>query len=115
MNSVVRKVALGVILGGTLVTGFALGSSTSARAQYCDPNYAPTAAGCVPGDRDYDCPELHAMGLGDIPVIGTDWQRLDGYLDFASGQWISYPDGLGCEWYGELRSRQHQLQGIFHC
>jgi hypothetical protein len=34
-------------------------------------------------------------------VIGSDWQRLDGYLDFATGQWVSYPDGLGCEWYGE--------------
>ena len=76
------------------------GSATTART-YCDPNYDATSAGCVPGDRDYDCPELHAMGIGDIPVIGSDWQRLDGYQDLSTGEWLSYPDGLGCEWYGE--------------
>jgi len=41
------------------------------------------------------------MGIGDIPVIGSDWERLDGYQDFSTGEWLSYPDGLGCEWYGE--------------
>jgi hypothetical protein len=55
----------------------------------------------VPGDRDYDCWELHALGIGDIPVIGSDWQRLDGYYNFEYGYWESYPDGLGCEWWGE--------------
>jgi hypothetical protein len=55
----------------------------------------------VPGDRDYDCPELHARGIGDIPVVGTDWQRLDGYFDYERGYWVSYPDGVGCEWWGE--------------
>jgi hypothetical protein len=95
----VRRLALGLVLGGTLLVGGALPATVA--AQSCDPNYGATYAGCVPEDRDYDCPELHAMGLGDIPVIGSDWQRLDGYLDFATGQWVSYPDGLGCEWYGE--------------
>src|SRR5215217_5177810 len=95
----IRRLALGLLLGGALFAGNA--SPTPVAAQGCDPNYAPTSAGCVPGDRDYDCGELHAMGIGDIPVIGNDWQRLDGYLDFTTGQWVSYPDGLGCEWYGE--------------
>src|SRR5829696_832367 len=95
----VRPLALGLLLGSALFVGGV--SPAPVAAQGCDPNYAPTPAGCVPGDRDYDCPELHAMEIGDIPVIGSDWQRLDGYLDFATGQWLSYPDGLGCEWYGE--------------
>jgi hypothetical protein len=94
-----RRLALGLLLGSALFVGGA--SPAPVAAQGCDSNYAPTPAGCVLGDRDYDCSELHAMGIGDIPVIGNDWQRLDGYLDFATGQWVSYPDGLGCEWYGE--------------
>src|SRR5262245_59878570 len=101
MDDAVRRVALGLVLGGALLGGAMLGASPATRAQNCDPNYAPTPAGCVPGDRDYDCPELHFMGIGDIPVIGTDWQRLDGYYNFAGGYWESYPDGLGCEWMGE--------------
>jgi hypothetical protein len=95
----VRRLALGLLLGSALLAGGV--SPAPVSAQSCDPNYAPTPAGCVRGDRDYDCGELHALGIGDIPVIGSDWQRLDGYLDFATGQWVSYPDGLGCEWYGE--------------
>jgi hypothetical protein len=76
-------------------------SAAPVAAQSCDPNYGATSAGCVPGDRDYDCPELHSMGIGDIPVIGSDWQRLDGFYNYYGGYWESYPDGLGCEWYGE--------------
>jgi hypothetical protein len=73
-----------------------------AGADPCDVNYGRTASGgCVPADRDYDCSELHEMGIGDIPVIGTDWMHLDGYQDFATEQWIASPDGLGCEWAGE--------------
>ena len=73
----------------------------------CDPNYGAThdangyAAACVPGDRDYDCPELHDMGIGDIDVTGSDWQRLDGRFDFQSQTWDVPPDGVGCEWTGE--------------
>jgi hypothetical protein len=89
-----------VAIGGTLLCSTLL-LPLHATAQSCDPNYAPTAAGCVPADRDYDCGELHARGIGDIPVIGTDWQRLDGYYNYELGYWESYPDGLGCEWYGE--------------
>jgi hypothetical protein len=86
-----------------LVVGLAVvAGGAGAKAQTaCDPNYGMTAGGCVPGDRDYDCPELKAMGIGDIPVIGSDWQRLDGYFNYATGQWIAYPDGVGCEWGGE--------------
>jgi hypothetical protein len=91
-------------VGGTvvvlaLITGGGTGSS--AAQTWCDPNYGPTPAGCVPGDRDHDCPELHSWGIGDIPVIGDDWQRLDGYYDYWRGEWVSYPDGIACEWYEE--------------
>jgi hypothetical protein len=89
-----------MLVGGLFAA--AVAAPPHALAQYCDPNYGLTATGqCVAGDRDYDCPELHAMGIGDIPVIGYDWQRLDGYQDFSTGEWLSYPDGVGCEWYGE--------------
>ncbi len=100
MNTVVRRLSVCAVLGGALLVA-ALGDGSTARAQGCDPNYASTSAGCVPGDRDYDCPELHAMGLGDIPVVGTDWQHLDGYYNYNGSYWESYPDGLACEWYGE--------------
>jgi hypothetical protein len=96
--------ALSIVTGIAVGLAFTVGggASTTTAQTSCDPNYGRTSTGqCVLGDRDYDCPELHVMGIGDIPVIGSDWQRLDGYLDFATGQWISYPDGLGCEWYGE--------------
>ena len=93
-----RLVVGGLLGGGMLLAGIA---SQPAMAQSCDTNYAPTPAGCVPGDRDYDCWELHARGIGDIVVVGTDWQRLDGYYNYEGGYWESYPDGLGCEWYGE--------------
>jgi hypothetical protein len=73
-----------------------------AAAYPCDVNYGSTASGgCVPADRDYDCSELHEMGIGDIPIIGTDWMHLDGYQDFATEQWIASPDDIGCEWAGE--------------
>jgi hypothetical protein len=94
-----RRFVLACVFGGGLFVGGL--AAIPAVAQSCDPNYAPVAAGCVPADRDYDCPELKDRGIGDIPVIGTDWQRLDGYYDYNSGQWVAYPDGLGCEWYGE--------------
>jgi hypothetical protein len=96
--------AVSTLAGITVAFALFISSSSSeATAQtYCDANYGLTATGqCVPGDRDYDCPELHAMGIGDIPVIGSDWQRLDGYYNYNLGYWESYPDGLGCEWYEE--------------
>jgi hypothetical protein len=96
----VRRLALGVLLLGGLA-GAVVGSTPVARAQACDSNYGMTPGGCVPGDRDYDCAELHARGIGDIPVIGTDWQRLDSYYNYELGYWESSPNGLGCEWYGE--------------
>jgi hypothetical protein len=95
----VRRLTLGLLLVGALLAGGT--SAAPVAAQSCDPNYGATSAGCVPGDRDYDCPELHSMGIGDIPVIGSDWQRLDGFYNYYGGYWESYPDGLGCEWYGE--------------
>jgi hypothetical protein len=99
MSNGARRLIVACILGGSLL---GLNAETApASAQYCDPNYGMTPGGCVPGDRDYDCPELKAMGIGDIPVIGTDWQRLDGNYDYNTGQWLSYPDGIGCEWMGE--------------
>ena len=55
------------------------------QAADCDPNYGPTTGGCVPGSRDHGCPQLRASGIADVPVLGTDWQRLDGYQDFETG------------------------------
>jgi hypothetical protein len=53
----------------------------------CDWNYATQPAGCVPYDQgDYDCPDLAALGLRTIQVIGEDWMQLD-----VDG------DGIGCE------------------
>ena len=85
------------VLGGVAITFALANSGGTVRAQtWCDPNYASTVAGCVPGDRDYDCWELQNMGIGDIPVVGTDWQNLDGPYDGSNPY---EPDGLGCEWY----------------
>ena len=81
--------------------GLAAPAPEASAQNSCDPNYGWTSGGCVPGYRDFDCGELHAMGIGDIPVIGYDWQRLDGYYDYYYGYWVAYPDGLGCEWWGE--------------
>jgi hypothetical protein len=102
MTTPMGRIAISFALAAIPFSGAGLVSPAAVRAQPgCDPNYAPVNGRCVPGDRDYDCPELHAMGLGDIPVIGTDWQHLDGYYDYQNGYWVVPPDGLGCEWYGE--------------
>jgi hypothetical protein len=59
----------------------------TAPAYGCDWNYSTTKAGCVPDQPgDYDCPDLHAMGLWEIRVLGDDWMLLD-----------EDEDGLGCE------------------
>jgi hypothetical protein len=93
------RLASGIVIGLVTLAG---AENTFVEAQLlCDQNYVPTPNGCVLSDRDYDCPELHLMGIGDILVIGTDWQRLDGLFDYERGYWISYPDGVGCEWYGD--------------
>jgi hypothetical protein len=99
MSNGARRFVVACVVGSGMLAGGI--TALPAAAQSCDPNYGPTAGGCVLGDPDYDCSELKAMGIGDIPVIGSDWQRLDGYIDYETGQWESYPDGLGCEWMGE--------------
>ena len=100
-NRFARRIAVAGLCAGMFAAGHA-GMVNRAEAQYsCDPNYGWTPGGCVPGNRDYDCWELHAMGIGDIPVIGYDWQRLDGNYDYYGGYWTALPDGLGCEWWGE--------------
>ena len=48
----------------------------------CHPSYDP----CVPNGPDLDCPDIRAMGLAPVDVIGPDEYRLDGDHD-----------GLGCE------------------
>jgi micrococcal nuclease len=48
----------------------------------CHPSYDP----CVPDGPDLDCPDIRAMGLAPVDVIGPDEYRLDGDHD-----------GLGCE------------------
>ena len=48
----------------------------------CHRSYDP----CVPDGPDLDCPDIRAMGLAPVDVIGPDEYRLDGDHD-----------GLGCE------------------
>jgi micrococcal nuclease len=51
-------------------------------ASKCHPSYDP----CLPIVADLDCPDIRAMGLDPVTVIGPDSYRLDGDHD-----------GLGCE------------------
>lgn len=51
-------------------------------ASKCHPSYDP----CLPIVGDLDCPDVSAMGLDPVHVIGPDDYRLDGDHD-----------GLGCE------------------
>jgi hypothetical protein len=51
-------------------------------ASKCHPSYEP----CLPITGDLDCPDIRAMGLDPVSVIGPDDYRLD-----RDG------DGLGCE------------------
>ena len=51
-------------------------------ASNCHPSYRP----CLPIVGDLDCPDVRAMGLAPVDVIGPDEYRLDGDHD-----------GLGCE------------------
>jgi endonuclease YncB( thermonuclease family) len=51
-------------------------------ASRCHPSYEP----CLPIVADLDCPEVRAMGLAPVHVIGPDDYRLD-----------RDHDGLGCE------------------
>jgi micrococcal nuclease len=48
----------------------------------CHPSYLP----CLPIVGDLDCPDVRAMGLAPVHVIGPDSYRLDGDHD-----------GIGCE------------------
>jgi len=48
----------------------------------CHPSYDP----CLPIVADLDCPDVRAMGLAPVTVIGPDEYRLDGDHD-----------GIGCE------------------
>jgi endonuclease YncB( thermonuclease family) len=48
----------------------------------CHPSYTP----CLPIGADLDCPDVRAMGLDPVQVIGPDDYRLDGNHD-----------GVGCE------------------
>ena len=51
-------------------------------ASKCHPSYDP----CLPIVGDLDCPDIRAMGLDPVTVIGPDSYRLDGDHD-----------GIGCE------------------
>ena len=56
--------------------------TTPAPAANCHPSYEP----CLPIVSDLDCPDVRAMGLAPVDVIGPDDYRLDGDHD-----------GIGCE------------------
>ena len=55
---------------------------TARPASKCHPSYDP----CLPIVSDLDCPDIRAMGLDPVRVIGPDSYRLD-----------ADHDGLGCE------------------
>jgi hypothetical protein len=53
----------------------------------CDIHYGNAlSGGCVPHNRDFDCPELRSWGIVNLPVIGEDWMLLE-----------DNHDGMGCE------------------
>lgn len=57
-------------------------SSTTAVSPTCHPAYTP----CLPVVDDLDCPDVVALGLAPVTVVGEDVYGLD-----ADG------DGVGCE------------------
>jgi endonuclease YncB( thermonuclease family) len=71
-----------------VTSGFAISptvrpSPTPTTTGQCDPNYDP----CIPNSiYDLDCPDIYALGLSRIRVIGTDVHRLD-----------RDKDGIACE------------------
>ena len=70
----------------SLSSGFAGQDSSKNSNQgtgQCDPNYSP----CIPVSlQDLDCPNLYALGISSIKVIGTDIHRFD-----------RDRDGIACE------------------
>lgn len=56
--------------------------AASPPAAGCHPSYDP----CLPIEADLDCPDVRALGLAPVRVLGSDPYRLDGNHD-----------GVGCE------------------
>jgi len=60
-----------------------VGEVTSSSTTSCDPNYS----GCVPiTNSDLDCPDIRALGIAPVRILGVDTHRLD-----------HDRDGYGCE------------------
>lgn len=56
------------------------------------------SGGCVPEDRDYDCDELRAWGIVNIPVVKSS--QSGGYIPSMLVDWMHLDeddDGIGCD------------------
>lgn len=72
---------------GTKLNVFsAVSTVAETQSQYtagCDPNYS----GCIPiTNKDLDCPDIRALGIAPVKVLGSDVHRLD-----------QNRNGYGCE------------------
>jgi|688.fasta_scaffold621073_1 endonuclease YncB( thermonuclease family) len=64
-------------------TGQSKPKATATKSGHCDPNYSP----CIPISlRDLNCPDLYALGISSIRVIGDDVHEFD-----------RDRDGIACE------------------
>lgn len=55
-------------------SGVTSANSKPSDSSQCDPNYSP----CIPVSlQDLDCPNLYALGISSIKVIGTDIHKFD--------------------------------------
>ena len=63
--------------------GAASASPKPSDSSQCDPNYSP----CIPiSAKDLNCPDLYALGISSVKVIGQDFHELD-----------RDRDGMACE------------------
>jgi uncharacterized cupin superfamily protein len=53
-------------------------------------------------DWHYDTQETFYVIEGDVTVTWTD-----GELSFQTGDWVTFPAGLGCTWHVKKRIRKH--------
>jgi micrococcal nuclease len=77
-----QKVGVWGFVGGPAATPKATRKPGGGGGSDCHPSYKP----CVPITGDLNCPDVRAMGLAPVRVVGPDDYRLD-----------SDDDGLGCE------------------
>ena len=97
----VRRLALGLLLGGALLTGGA--SSAPVAAQSCDPAYTSHCVSPVWEVGDLNCQYFYDQGIYGIVLAdpSNDPHGLDG--------WNYVDDGYGCE--GDYEGDTTELSG----